>query len=651
MKSGEKSEGNRIRPTNSFIEFRKEEIEQSIPERFEKTVSSYPDRVAVKTHGATLSYAELNNVANHIAQRVLTEAEEGNIPVAMLLEHGASGLAGILGILKAGKIYVPLDPSYPASRLRYMLRDARTRLIVTNDTNFPLADEIAERHIRIINIDEIPATSHAPNLGLSLSPSLFAYILYTSGSTGQPKGVAESHRNVLHGTLRFTNGLHFSADDRLSFTHSFSSSASVRRIFPALLNGAALFPLDEKTAGMQGLVNLLKREEITYCSLGRGIRDFVHTMNDKQTFDSIRLVCFGGDTVYRRDVELCRQIFPPDCLVGVWMSTTETGNITQYFIGRETVLSGDVVPIGYPAPDMKVLLLDDSGKQVGPGEIGEIAVQSRYLTAGYWQRPELNAAKFFPDPEGGDERIYLTGDLGRMAQDGCFFHLGRKDDQVKIRGYRVELAEVEAVLLNLPAVKNAFVTARETSPGNNRLIAYVIPDTKPVPTTSALRRILSSRLPDYMIPSVFMFLDAFPLTPTGKVDRKTLPPPDNSRPTLDTAFVKPRNSLEHELAEIWSEVLSVDQVGIHDNFFELGGHSLAATRVLSRVIEGFGIDVSLQSLFQAPTVAEMTKLIAENREKTTSEHELGSILAELDSLSEEEAQRLVSSRSQSTRKN
>ena len=363
-------------PTGRFEEFTKEEVEQSIPERFDKIVKLYPDRVAIKEREQAVTYTELNERANRIAHAILDRCGERNQPVAILMEHGASVLVAILAVLKAGKIYVPLDPSYPVERLQYMLLDSQAELIVAQRGTLSLAREIGGQDFPVIEVDDVSAGSRHCDVNVKITPGAFASILYTSGSTGQPKGVVDNHRNLLHGTLRFTNGLHICTEDRLSLTHSCSSSASVRRIFPALLNGACLFPLDLKREGIRGLLDLLTSESLTVFSTGR-IRDFVRSFSQHQSFPSLRLVSLGGEIVYRRDVELYKKIFPRDCIIGIWMSSTEAGNITQFFINRDTQLAGEIAPIGYPAEDVEIMLLDDGGNPVRPGEIGEIAVKSK----------------------------------------------------------------------------------------------------------------------------------------------------------------------------------------------------------------------------------------------------------------------------------
>ena len=627
-------------PTGHFEEFTKEEVEQSVPERFEQIVKRHADWIAIKEREQAVTYAELNERADRIADAILDRCGEGNEPVAILMEHGASVLVTIIAVLKAGKIYVPLDPSYPVERIRYMLRDAQAKLIVTHRATLALARQMSGGDLAFIDADEVTAQSRRGAVSVKIAPGAFASIFYTSGSTGQPKGVVDNHRNLLHGALRFTNGLHIAPEDRLSFTHSCSSSASVRRIFPALLNGACLYPLDLKREGIQSLWDLLIRESITIFSSGR-IRDLVRNFTQYQSFPNLRLVSLGGETVYRRDIERYRKIFPWDCIIGIWMSSTEVGNITQYFIDSEVQLTGDIVPIGYPAQDVEIILRDDAGNPVRQGEVGEIVVKTEYLACGYWRRPELTRDKFVPDPDGGAKRIYRTGDQGRMDSDGCLFHLGRKDDQIKIRGYTVEAAEIEAALLNQGHFTKAFVTLRDRSSGDKSLVAYLVPRKRPPPTSTVLRKDLEATLPNHMIPSVFVMLDSLPLTPTEKVDRSALPEPGSGRPEIDTPFVAPRTSVEKDLVQIWCEILSLDQVGIHDSFFDLGGDSLAAIRVVTRVIQTFRVELPPKALFASPSIAEMAVVIEAYQAKVAGDEDVKRMLTEVEAMTEGEAEKLL----------
>jgi len=340
-------------------------------------------------------------------------------------------------------------------------------------------------------------------------------------------------------------------------------------------------------------------------------------------------------------VKLYKKHFSSNCVMVNGLASTESiGDSVNYFIDKSTRISTRTVPVGYPVEGTEILMIDDEGQRVGFNQIGEIAIKNRYMTPGYWQSPDLTQAKFLPDPNGGDERIYYTGDLGRMLPDGCLEHLGRKDFRVKIRGYSVDVGEVESVLMGLPHVKEVVVMGRADSTGGQRLVAYLVPSSQTTPSISEMRKSLGEKLPDYMIPSAFLFLDALPLLPSGKVNRRDLPEPGTARPNLETVFVEPRTPVEQALAEVWSKVLGLDQVGLHDNFLELGGDSLLASQVISRVIKTFLVEVPLRSLFDSPTVAAMAVIIVQYQANRADQEHIDGVLAELETLSVEQAKRM-----------
>jgi amino acid adenylation domain-containing protein len=581
-------------PTGTFVEFKKEEIEQSIAERFEQVFSKYPDRIAVKTRSQALSYQELNRAANGVAHAVLARQGDGNEPVALLLTNAAWIAAGTLGVLKAGKIYVPLDPSHPFPRMNYIKSDIQAKLILTDNLNVSAATALAQGECELLNLEEFDSSSSPENLGLNISPDSLAYVRYTSGSTGEPKGVMEKHRNLLHVVMRQTNAFHICADDRLMFLGAWG-----KHIFRGLLNGAALYPFRVKEEGLADLAQWLAEEEVTiYHSIPSVFRHFVDTLTGSEIFPNLRIVRLCGEPLVARNAELFKKYFSPKCVLVNELGSTEGGTIAHYLVDPGKRNTADTVPVGYADQDVKILLLD-GGTSVGPGEIGEIAVKSRYLFPGYWRRPDLTRTAFLADPEDEDERIYLTGDVGLMRPDGSLMHLGRKDLQAKIRGNKVEPTEIEMALLRHSAIKEVVVVARGDGESDQRLVAYLVPGAKSAPPISELRSFLAAKLPEYMIPSAFVVLNAMPVTPSGKLDRRALPDPGSSRPEMDTPYVSPRRPIEEELAQIWAEVLFLDRVGIHDNFLELGGHSLAAARVVSRVIKAFQVNLPLQSLFQS----------------------------------------------------
>jgi amino acid adenylation domain-containing protein len=606
--------GCKVRPANPFIEFKKEEIEQSIPARFEEQVHKYPERTAVKTQNRRWSYDELNKAANRAARAILEKRGESEEPIALLLEKDAPMIAAILGVLKAGKIYVPLDPSHPQEKIRAILEDAQAQLIVTNRRNFPLAVETAPSAVRLLDFDAIDPVLPSENVGLSISPDSFAYILYTSGSTGEPKGVVQNHRNVLHKAMAYTNELHFSPDDRISLLSPCTFSLSVAFIYGALLNGACLYPIDVKDEGLSRLQRWFVEEGITvYNSAPTVFRNFTDGLTG-QEFPRLRLIHLAGEPVTERDVERYKKFFSDECIFVNLMGATETGPITQFFTDKATLLDGGTVPVGYPSGGMEILLLDDNGKKAGAGGVGEIAVKSRYLAVGYWRKPELTRAAFLPDPGGGIERIYRTGDLGLLRPDGCLEYRGRKDFQVKIRGQRVEPGEIELELLGHPAVKEAVVVGREDMPRENTLAAYIVPTQQPVPpATRELRGFLERKLPDYMIPSVFVFMESFPLTPNGKVDRRALPLPSQTYADRNSDYVAPAGDLERQLAQIWEDLLGVRPIGTQDDFFDLGGHSLLAVEMMHRIERATGEKLPLSALLEGPTVKHLAAALVRQR--------------------------------------
>ncbi|MGH7831697.1 MAG: non-ribosomal peptide synthetase, partial [Candidatus Binatia bacterium] len=394
---------------------------------------------------------------------------------------------------------------------------------------------------------------------------------YTSGSTGQPKGIIWNHRGLLHAVMRHTNAYHICIEDRLVMFRT-----SLRAYLYALLNGAAYFPVHLRQEEPTRLAEWMIDEKITvYRAAVSAFRSFAGAAPGAGTFLHLRLILLFGEPVYHTDVALYRQHFADHTILAGSLGCMEFDDYACCFVDSQTPLTAGVLPGGYPLADTDILLLDDNGRPAGRDQVGEIAVRSPYNTLGYWRRPDLTQAAFLRDTE--SERIYRTGDLGRMRPDGCLFHLGRKDYQVKIRGHRVEVAEIEAALLDIAGVKEAAVVGWEDTPGNKRLVAYIVPAGADLPSVNELRRGLGEKLPDYMVPFTFITLAAMPLTATGKVDRRALPAPDGARPALEASFAAPRTATEERLAAIWSQMLALDRVGVHDNFLELGGDSLSAT--------------------------------------------------------------------------
>jgi amino acid adenylation domain-containing protein len=652
------------RPANTlhsgtpFVEFRREEIEQSIPARFQQQVERFPERIAVRTNAYEWSYQRLNQEANFVVQTVLSRCGVGEEQVVLLFTHDAPMVAALLGVLKAGKAYVPLDPTFPPERLASVMRDARAGALLTERANLPLAKAVANGRLPLIDFDAIDrsAPCHLDPC-VPMGPDSLAYLLYTSGSTGEPKGIVQNHRNVLHFIRVYTNALQIHAEDRLTLLSSYGFDAAVMDLFAALLNGASLHPIDLKEAGLTGLADRLVEDGITlYHSTPSVYRCLVDTLTGQEDLHRLRLVVLGGEEARKRDLDLFQQHFPPECRLVNGLGPTESTVTLQSILDRETKVTRDALPVGYPVEDTEILLLNEAGKPA-PVFRGEIAIRSRHVALGYWEKAELTRAAFLPEPVPGDWRIYRTGDLGRRLPDGSLQCLGRVDAQVKIRGYRVEPGEIEARLLEHPSVRAAVVLARETAAGEKCLVAYVVPvpgdsrpaarsmedlgaeppslnDEPPAVCGPELRQFLKQRLPEYMVPSAIMFLEALPLTRNGKLDRRALSSVDQDGTEREAGFVAPRTPVEEALAAIWAEVLGQERVGVHDNFFELGGHSLLATQVITRIARAFNVELSLRRLFEVPTVAGLTLLILESLTDEALGDEIPGLLAGMEELPE-----------------
>ncbi len=613
-----------VHPSGLFDAFQREAVEQSIVDRFERQVQRFSNRLAVKTPDGALSYRELNQSANRIAHTLLHLLGDKPEPVPMLFETGVPFVQASLGIVKAGKIQVPLENGFPRARLAYMLEQSHAGMVLTNTANLAFAQELTT--LPLINVDEIDKDTPAGNPGLSFHPERNVAIDYTSGSTGKPKGIVRTNRSVLHEVMNYTNTFRLCPHDRLMICR-----AGTIEHFYALLKGASVFPVDLRTMEPSKVAGWIHEEDMTvFRTAVSAFRTMAASLTSHEAFPSLRLICLYGEATYEKDIQLYRRHFSDHCLLVSSLGTSEIGDYAFFFVDKATNIPGAFIPGGYPIATANVVVLDQTDTPVARGEVGEIAVQSRYGAAGYWRRPELTTNAFIVDVDDDTTRTFKTGDMGRVGADGCIFHLGRKDFQVKIRGHRVEVLDVETVLLRCEGIKEAVVVGHAASPGNTQLVAYLMAENPKKPSVSALRRIMAKQLPDHMVPSCFMWLEAFPRTATGKVDRRALPVPDEKRPLLDTPFVAARTPFEEQLVAMWASVLRLDRVGIHDRFLELGGDSLLATQLISRVLSAFRVQLALKALWEAPTVAEMAEAIVQCQAGQLDEQELHHILENLE---------------------
>jgi amino acid adenylation domain-containing protein len=610
----------RIERSPPYTPFTDDQLEQSIPERFERQASRHPDRLAIKSLERTFTYDGLNRTANRLARAIAAVRGGEAAVVALLLGHGANALAAMLAVLKAGKCYVVLDPAYPAERLAYMLDDSGADIVVTDANNRSLAGRLSSRQPTAVNIDELDAKLSDANLAAHPSPDALAMLVYTSGSTGRPKAAMHTHRTVQVEVRNLTNTWCVGSQDRWLLYTSLSFANSVRTIYLALLNGGSVYPYDLKALGFAALPEWLQSNRITVMrTVPTTFRNFMATLPRDCRFPDIRLLSIGGEPVYRSDVEAFNEHFAPGAMISHGLGPTECFMACLQLVPHGSRVDAGKLDIGWPLPDKEVLLLDEDGREVADGEVGEVFVRSRHIALGYWRDTDRTRGVFSVDPQDPSMRIYRTGDLGMRHEDGCLTHVGRRDFQVKIRGFRVDVSEVEVAMHAIDGVKDAVVVGREDVPGEVRLVAYFVASTTPSVTTTHIRRSLAKVLPEYMIPAAFVRLEAIPQTPNGKADRLRLPAPSRDRPELGNAFIAPATELERELAHIWSGVLAIDDIGIDDDFFELGGDSLAAARVVARVRDVLGVEVPLEAIFEGPTIAQLAKVIQASPPDTIDE--------------------------------
>jgi len=569
--------------------------------RFIEAVAAYGDRPAVRIGDVELSYTEIDRRANALAHRLPARGSGKQPLTGILLGHDAAAVVALLAALKAGHAYVPLDRHSPPARLKRVIESAEISAVITDATHVSLLPEGISGGPTVLLADEF--TRNTPPQ-VALAAEDLAYVLFTSGSTGEPKGVMQSHAGVLHHAATYSQSIGIRAADRLTLLSAFGFDAAVMDIFGALLSGACLFPLDLREETYPGeLLDVMSAEGITVLHATPTV--FRYLMRSKvcrHELDAVRVVVLGGEEVHGSDFDLFRQQFTPPAVFVNGLGPSESTTAAQFFADHDTRLPGGVVPIGRPVAETELLLLDEQGRPTGL--TGELAIRSRHVALGYLGQSQLTA-ECFSEPDAGGWRTYRTGDRARRLPDGQLVFLGRLDDQVKLRGVRIEPAEIETVMVALPEVKAAAVVLHQDSyTGATQLAAYYCGSAE-----QALLRIeLRQNLPDFMVPSALMRVDEIPLTASGKLDRNSLPAPKWER-DASAEFVAPRTATEEQLSAIWSDVLGVAEISIHDDFFELGGHSLLAAQLAARVNESMQVVVPLRRLFDAPTVAQVAEHI------------------------------------------
>jgi len=620
-----------LRSLADLSKFTLESTDKTVHELFEAQAARTPAAPALVSGDQELTYDELNTRANQLAHLLRRRGVGPDVRVGLCMERSAQLIVGLLGILKAGGAYVPLNPEHPHERLEMQLRESQSSLLVTNgDLKLDFGGEIIDLERDRAMLAAEPGDNPQP----ITTPENLVYVIYTSGSTGVPKGVAVRHRNLVNYTQSILQLLE--VDRPLAFATVSTISADLGNtcIFPSLLSGGCLHILSYEVAmEADQLRDYFARRPINVLKI---VPSHLYGLLATQTDGGIlpvKYLILGGEAL---SWDLVQQISRLDhsCRIINHYGPTETtvGSLT-FAVDESAADYSATVPIGRPLANTRCYILDRWQRPVVPGVIGELYIGGAGVAAGYLNQPAETATRFVQDPLEPGARMYRTGDLARYLIDGNIEFLGRADHQVKVRGHRVELGEIEAVLAAHPGVRQAVVITRRDESDDVRIVAYVVGASLP---HDELRASLRKQLPEYMLPSAFVFLKALPLTPNGKVDRAALPVPEDVRAGVQSDFVAPRTPVEEKLAALWAGLLKVKTIGVYDNFFELGGHSLLATQVVSRMRKEFQVEIPLVSLFESPTVAAMAEKIEKATADTTAR-----LLLELDQLSDDEAGRLL----------
>ncbi|TBR57005.1 non-ribosomal peptide synthetase [Westiellopsis prolifica IICB1] len=622
-------------------------VHQTINQLFENQVSQTPNNIAVIHQESKLTYRELNQKANQLAGLLRKLRVTKGEFVGIFKDRDINFLIAILAIYKAGGAYVPIDSTYPPNRIQYMLSNSEVRFLLTDSllldnlsglvgdcsqlSSIICLDNVSTENILLANrkslniynkldFEQLPNENIEP-INRAVDP---AYMLYTSGSTGLPKGAIVRHDGAINHIYAQFDELELT--EEFCFLQSAPSSTDIsvwQFLAPLLIGGKTVIVDIETVAIPDKLFKSLKSEKITVVelvpALFGGLLEYTSGLGTQdRELPDLKWMMVVGEPVSVSWVNKWLQIYPEIKIVNAYGPTEAADDITQFIVNKPFDENQRTIPIGKPLANLNLYILDEQMQLLPIGVPGEICVSGIGVGEGYWKNQEKTNLSFvpnpFPDarkklPENRRDLIYKTGDLGRWLSNGNIEFLGRIDHQVKIRGFRVELGEIETFLSQHQNVRENIVIVHQEQPGNLQLVAYVVAKTEPVPSISELRNFLKEKLPDHMLPSSFVMLESLPLAPSGKVDRKALPKPDNLRPILETAYVLPRNEIEHTIADIWQKILKVEKVGIQDNFFDLGGHSLNVLQVYSKLRQMFKPDLAITDLFKYPTISSIARFL------------------------------------------
>lgn len=635
-------------------------IEKKAPDSFKTAIdlfeiqaARHPDAFDLIFGETRLTYKEVNCQADRMARKLLSLGVMANTTVAVCMDRSHHFIIAVFGILKAGAAYVPMDTLTPQKRLVDMCDDCRADVLIVDDSGARVLEGYPGKIVFMDSLLEDTSGSSQPHCDRKMNKEDLAYIMFTSASIGKAKGVAVTQGNLSSYLLGLKPTLGVNVGDIYLHSASFAFSASVRQIFLPLCSGASLVIADtEQRWDPIATASLIQREGVTHWDT---VPSFLRLCCD--TFlklDSIksrellnnklkRILVTGEPLMWEVPFLWNQTLKHSAKIINLYSQTETSGTVCLYEVPPNSATVKGVVPIGFPIPDTAVYLLDENLRPVSYGEVGEICVAGPRVSKGYLNLPELTAGHFIDNPfcAGSEFKLFRTGDLGLYLPDGVIMTKGRRDRRVKIRGFRIELEEIEKALRTHPGIRQAVTVASDGNGREAQLLAYFVSKGETTPAQGELRTFVQAILPDYMLPAHFLLLEELPLNPNGKVNYSALPLPDGTRPEISSTFVTPRTSVEKALAAVWSDILGLDNVGIHDNFFELGGNSLSATRMLFKVRHLFQIEVPLRSIFETPTVEGLSLFITQSFMGNQSSDESLNIINELEDMSDEEAIRLL----------
>ncbi len=586
-------------------------------ELINETVNRFSDKDFIVSKNGKLTYKEVNLQANVICAALLGRSQSAKVGVGLFLNDPLKIIPAMMGTLKAGYYFVPLDVTFPARTLNSILDDAEIKIILTDQENFTQAKSLIGPGTALLNFDALDLAAQVPEPIVHYQPDDWVQILFTSGSSGEPKGAIETYRYLAYGAYQKCTTRNHNARDRVLQLSSFTFSAPHTLVFAALMIGLTLYYYNIKEDGFVGLADWIRKQKITsYSSSATVFRTWANTLRPGDQFPTVTFGHVGGEKVLPGDIKNLKKHFPNLDYIYVSFGSTETLGIASKLFPPNYDFEESEIPCGIPNEGIKVLIWDGNGNELPVGETGEIVVYGDTLAQGYINNPKLTKERFIQDPKKPTYHYYRTGDRGKLRKDGQLFHLGRLDDMVKIKGVRIELNSLEAHMLKYPGIVQVAFKAFDDRKGNKKLVAYYIGEQGIAIPTSDLRKFLAERLPTQLLPHYFIKLEQFPLTHTGKLARNQLPVPKMMRPQLSNPYEPPSNELEATLVKIWEDEIGIDGIGVSDDFFEVGGDLLIGVLLFIQIERVLGRNLPVSTLLSASTIRRQAEII---RDQDTSQ--------------------------------